>query len=568
MKMNKNWMSKILCACLLVSVIPITGLAYANNDSAESIKSLAESSIGGKDNIVLTVGIGSGNGELKYSDTMQGAGEGPEAFTVTDDETIYIVDNVNKRVNVYKGGKFLYDIATPYMIYVRSIVVSQELIYLMDYDAGKIYALDAKGDVAKEVTIPENMESYLMRKLYVRDDDSVWLYYENKTSGNSNRGVDYSYLVDDLVNGKASSIEGFTKDGNDTHSIVERDLHSASVGTYKTNDSLNSSSESNIQIATNEFLADIKILDVDKNDSVFVDVFEMVDTSIIAGEYTVRKYSNGKCEGIAPVDLGGYYFMPNNVLEVSEAGDLYQIKCYANKVQIIKKAFVNTDNFKSNIDSIKKAALALEAESSDVATRAITANAPNDMSTTMDNAIDCCLLSWSYKSTNASNPNSSKVTTPDYLVSASKPSDQTGIPYCWGGFDGLSTSSSSSWSSFSDAMSKNKFAGNVNTSTTGYQSGTAGFDCSGFVASTAGFSSKLSTTNLASSTYTKSISSSSRSLYDMYVKSGTHVLYYVGTATDGISSRESTTTGDDKTKLYTRSTTWLSGYSLRRFNGW
>lgn len=493
MKMNKNWMSIILCACLLVSVIPITGLAYANNDSAESIKSLAESSIEGKDNIVLTVGIGSGNGELKYSDTMQGAGEGPEAFTVTDDETIYIVDNINKRVNVYKGGKFLYDIATPYTIYVRSIVVSQELIYLMDYDAGKIYALDAKGDVAKEVTIPENMESYLMRKLYVRDDDSVWLYYENKTSGNSNRGVDHSYLVD---------------------------------------------------------------------------VFEMVDTSVIAGEYTVRKYSNGKCEGIAPVDLGGYYFMPNNVLEVSEAGDLYQIKCYANKVQIIKKAFVNIDNFKSNIDSIKKAALALEAESSDVATKAITANAPNDMSTTMDKAIDCCLLSWSYKSTNASNPDSSKVTTPDYLVSASKPSDQKGIPYCWGGFDGLSTSSSSSWSSFSDAMSKNKFAGNVNTSTTGYQSGTAGFDCSGFVASTAGFSSKLSTTNLASSDYTKSISSSSRSLYDMYVKSGTHVLYYVGTTTDGISSREATTTGDDKTKLYTRSTTWLSGYSLRRFNGW
>lgn len=62
MKMNKNWMSIILCACLLVSVIPITGLAYANNDSAESIKSLAESSIEGKDNIVLTVGIGSGNG--------------------------------------------------------------------------------------------------------------------------------------------------------------------------------------------------------------------------------------------------------------------------------------------------------------------------------------------------------------------------------------------------------------------------------------------------------------------------------------------------------------------------
>ena len=47
-----------------------------------------------------------------------------------------------------------------------------------------------------------------------------------------------------------------------------------------------------------------------------------------------------------------------------------------------------------------------------------------------------------------------------------------------------------------------------------------------------------------------SISSSNRALYDMYVKSGTHVLYYVGTSTDGIKSREATTTGDDKTNLH------------------
>ena len=166
------------------------------------------------------------------------------------------------------------------------------------------------------------------------------------------------------------------------------------------------------------------------------------------------------------------------------------------------------------------------------------------------------------------NPDSSNVTKPDYLVGVSFPSSQTGIPYCWGGFDGITTSSSSAWTSFADAMSKKKFAGNVNTSTSGYQSGTAGFDCSGFVSSVAGFSSKLSTSNLASSTYTYSVSAANRSLYDIYVKSGTHVLYYVGTSTNGINTREATTTGDDKTKLYTRSNTWISSYSLRRYNGW
>lgn len=47
MKMNKKWMSIALCACLLVSVVPITGFAYENNNSAENIKSLAESTIDG-----------------------------------------------------------------------------------------------------------------------------------------------------------------------------------------------------------------------------------------------------------------------------------------------------------------------------------------------------------------------------------------------------------------------------------------------------------------------------------------------------------------------------------------
>ena len=78
----------------------------------------------------------------------------------------------------------------------------------------------------------------------------------------------------------------------------------------------------------------------------------------------------------------------------------------------------------------------------------------------------------------------------------------------------------------------------------------------------------MSTSDLASNTYTKSISVSNRKIYDIYVKSGTHVVYYVGKTNDGISTREATTTGDDKTKLYSRSTSWLSGYSLRRFRGW
>lgn len=405
-----------------------------------------------------------------------------------------------------------------------------------------------------------------MRKLYLQNDGSVCLYYVDGISTEGDRSAEYSYSVDSMAVGEINCIEGFTKNGNVIYSVADRDLHSASICAMDM-DSLTSRSADSVQITANELLSTVKIINVDKNGCVFTEVYERINASTVAGEYTVRKYVSGNCQGIASIDLKQYYFVPYDMLEVSEDGELYQIICYKDKVEIVKKAFVETANFVSEIDNIKKETLALEAEMDNINTVAAIVNAPNNISTTRENAQNCCLLNWTYAANNAVNPNPTNVTTPDYLSSASKPSTQMGIPYCWGGFDGLNTSSSSSWSNFIDAMNKSKFAGNINTSTSGYKSGTAGLDCSGFISSTAGFSYKLSTTDLASSTYSKEVTDG-RNLYDIYVKSGKHVLYYVGMVGDDYATREATTTGDDKTKLYTRTEAELSSYSLRRLNGW
>lgn len=569
---------KKICA-IVISMLIICCNATAIN--AENVNDIAVKKVGavnveksydtlvdGQDQVVLSVGIGTDKGQLNYSDSMVGGGDGPEAFTVTIDKTIYIVDNVNKRVNVYKDGSFEYDIDVPYITYVRSIVVSKNMIYLMDYDTGTIYVINSAGKILKKVFIDQGMNYYLMRKLYVQDDGSVWLSYENKIDGEGERGIECSYSIEDLAEGNANYIEGYVKDGVNTYSIPIIGSNLALIKEAKVKDGTNNS-VSTFRVSSNEMLANAKILDVDADDNLFVDVFETVNASKVIGEYTVRKYSDGECVGITDVDLDRYYYMPNNVLNVSEDGNLYQLVCGVDEVQILKKGFVQPLNFTSNINKIKDQVLKEQLKTELCDAYATTyVNAPNDETSTLQNAMNCCLLTWNYKAANAKNPNASNISTPDYLKNVSKPSEQTGIPYCWGGFDGISTSSSSSWSNFKDAMSKGKFAGNVKTSTSGYQSGTAGLDCSGFVSSVAGFSHKLSTSDLASNTYTKSISVSNRKIYDIYVKSGTHVVYYVGETNDGISTREATTTGDDKTKLYSRSTSWLSGYSLRRFRGW
>lgn len=545
-KANKRFLTSCRAALLIAAILMLPSTSFA----APSVAPDASADlISSRDTVVLTVNVGSGPGQLGYS-IQEGGKEGPEAFTVNADHSILIADNVNKRINVYKDGSFAFDIAIPYSHYIRSLAVGEDKVYLMDTDKGSIFITSLDGNLLQEVTAPAGVDGYAMEKLYKDSAGKVWLS-ANQTS----------YPIGIPSEALSATAAAGISDSSKLPAALKKDHKTAQI----------SRNGVNIEVSASELLGSVNVLHADQNNTLYVDLFDQVDTPKVSGEYTVRKYAGNSLTAVAPIDLSSYYFTPNQMIELTANGDLYQILCLKDQVQITKKAFVPSASFKSQLPQIKAKALKDEA-AEELQAKAITlaSNAPNTRDTTQTKANSMSSLTWTYNAANKVNPNSSKVTTPDYLVSAATGSTQTGIPYAWGGNDGLTTYSSSSWTSFADAMSKGKFAGNVNTDTTGYQSGTAGLDCSGFVGSAAGFTSKLSTTNLASSTYTYSIAASARQIYDIYVNSGSHVLFYVGVNGSSINTREATTTGDDKTKAYSRTTAYLSseGYVLRRFNGW
>ncbi|MDR2546471.1 MAG: hypothetical protein LBC96_03035 [Lachnospiraceae bacterium] len=566
MKMKKisQFISLVLCFILVSSVIVFAETENSYNDSylnvydkevldvedivdEQSVLDIIEVNFNTKtlsDKTVLTIGVGNEKGEIGYSNNMKSGGSGPEAFTVNKDDAIFIVDNINKRINIYRDGKFIYDIDTPYVSYVRSIVVSQDMIYLMDYDMGMIYILDIKGSLIKSITLPDDMSYLYMLRLYVKDDGSVWLYYDS----NDGKGTVYSYLVNELNSNRRSYSKGFSVNAK-TYNVNRKNAKSATI-----------TSSINIEVTTTELLGQLRILGIDKDNSLFIDVYEQTDTSIVAGEYTVKKYSDDKCISIAVIDLDKYYFMPNNVIQISDEGDLYQMLCLANEVQIIKKNFIAVDDFKSNIIEIKRKALEVDNVNlyNDSITRNII-NAPNNRSTALTVASGMATLTWTYNSRNAVNPSPTTVTIPSYLANASKPSSQTGIPYCWGG--------NNNSTSFTNAMNGNTFAGNINA-TGGHKAGTAGVDCSGYVGLAAGFTTKLGTTHLATNNYTFPVDPSARTQMDIYVQSGSHVMFYNNPYSEGIITWESTTTGTQKAKAFSRTTAALNGYTLKRFHGW
>ena len=170
-------------------------------------------------------------------------------------------------------------------------------------------------------------------------------------------------------------------------------------------------------------------------------------------------------------------------------------------------------------------------------------------------------LSWTYKESNRVNPRPSTVKMPTYLVNINNfPSYQVGIPYCWGGFDGIDRSSYYSWSNFKDAISKNIFAGNIDVlSSPYYTPGTAGLDCSGFVSASLEFTTKYNTRDLYED-MGNFVSIPLR--MDYYVDPGVHVLFFDSWAGSGmttLNSKESTTDGSPQAaKNYTRTKNWLS----------
>lgn len=159
-----------------------------------------------------------------------------------------------------------------------------------------------------------------------------------------------------------------------------------------------------------------------------------------------------------------------------------------------------------------------------------TVQTPMTRSQAEQRALNMINITWTYskdKNGNISSTDANSVTQPNQYSNLTT-AQVTGIPYDWGGQDGLDSNSiSTPWTSFLDAISRGAFAGNVNT-TAGhsYVPGTAGIDCSGFVQATFNIhDDKISTSTMFDKYFTK-ISLTDLKHMDILDRPGDHVLIF------------------------------------------
>lgn len=166
-----------------------------------------------------------------------------------------------------------------------------------------------------------------------------------------------------------------------------------------------------------------------------------------------------------------------------------------------------------------------------------------------DRALKMAYTTWNYEK-NLNGNVQSYIELPSYLKDKTD-SKETGIPYNYGGSDGIDTTSNIQWSNFFDAIDKGATAGNIRFEG-GYKGETAGIDAASFIQSTLKISAGKLTTNTLEQ-YLTPISFSDLKSMDVLLLKGGNTAFFQSWVYDdlgniiGATTLESTIENNDGT---------------------
>jgi hypothetical protein len=128
--------------------------------------------------MVLFAPWGDAEGELGRKTPEEGAPEGPMSFTVAEDGSVYVLDQVNRRVQIFKDGKFSRELEIPGDTFQDLALDPNGRIVLLDRLAQKsVVFLNPEQRVLLEG--PRVPEGGGVTGLFVQDD-GVWVEVEHQ----------------------------------------------------------------------------------------------------------------------------------------------------------------------------------------------------------------------------------------------------------------------------------------------------------------------------------------------------------------------------------------------------
>lgn len=481
--------------------------------------------------LILSIPVGKGEGNIAYTKAVSEMEKfGPESFAVANNGNIYILDSVEKQVEIFNtSAGFIKTINLPnneeyYDIEIRS----DGNIILLTYGF-EIIELSKQGILVdkKNMDNDEKEVNINLCNLYKNKNNDIvirdYLKYTETDIDSSNVENQLDFI--DIIKNKNDSSETILSYQGENISVK---YEYESAGTYPLRQTL----QGDLIIQENEALIGKKI---------YI-------------ENRFSKYNNGKLLSTAlALPTINYETIPNKYICSDENGNVYQMVLNTNSIDIYNLVFANTR--KSNISTELATSILNESEIS------ISENTNIGVETlsSLNHYYIAGFMadySWDFDYSTMLTPSTSTTTPPQHLNESSEDGYQIGIPYKWGGFDGNTV--------FQDRLDDGKTAGDIDTDAV--VSSTAGIDCSGFISRAYGFTFKLGTSTI--SNYFSSINWNDIYAGDIANKVNYHVWMYENTAYDannnilGYYTMESTTDGsEDAAKYWYRSLSDAQNYT-------
>jgi hypothetical protein len=125
---------------------------------------------------IVTLPVGNADGQIAYQFNVEGAiDRGPQALSVAQDGTIYLLDSVQRRVIVIANGAVRNTITMPFVTYPKDILATTDNLYILD-DNNRILQVSYAGELAHEYKLPPGLASHQVYRMVSRPNGKVSLW--------------------------------------------------------------------------------------------------------------------------------------------------------------------------------------------------------------------------------------------------------------------------------------------------------------------------------------------------------------------------------------------------------
>ncbi|WP_025027137.1 hypothetical protein [Caldalkalibacillus mannanilyticus] len=484
--------------------------------------------------------------------------EGPTSFFVRNNK-IYILDNVNKKILI-KSGNNLDMIQLDELYWGTDLYVCKDgTMYVLDIGSDTVLSYDSKGNLIEKSSIPDvieiptGLDMDFNNNIIVRQSTDVAVSLNNGVKINKGRHLENTLERIDvsIVNQKEGQII--------LHGDKDKKI---------------------IDIPFEHTFGEIIVRGVVGNQIVF-EKTEVSDTHKIMVESFIQVVNKkGELTGAARMPLEKMKFIPNHMVRV-ENNKIYLLSPESDSLKVYevlvgKKYEKTLDKRVSEYHSSgeyqkdkKNEVVDIKDLDSNLKSSDLVENGHIYRSEVSSRANQ--MINHKWKVNKGNKEIYGKTQLPKYIVDAKVGDEVTGIPYMWGGADGIDTytwdksGGDKDWRGlFPNLQGNGRQAGNV--SSANYSPRPTGIDCSGFV-QIAWFrtdTKKLSTWHIPE--ISTKIEKSSLKLMDALNKAGDHVVLYRTLSSETVYTKEATPAGKGSTQDYNRTWKSMDSYSAYKYS--